>query len=320
MHPDNIPLASTPAQAQIAAKQTTPRPVMSVPHIALAVLIAAIWGFNFVVIRLGLDAFPPLLFNGLRFAVASLPFLLFLPKPGVPWRWVLSTGLVLGIMKFSLLFVAMAHGMPAGMASVVMQAQALFSVIFAAVLLGERPGGAQWLGLSIAAVGLAVIGVDMGVGASLVAFGLVILAAACWGFANILTRKAAAPQPLAFMVWVSAVPPLPMFGLSWIFEGQDAIAAALGGLGMKGVLTTLYIGLLSTTACFAAWSFLLRQYKASIVAPFTLLVPVFGLISAGLVLDETPSEIKLGGAALILFGLMVNAGIWKRLLPQAKPA
>lgn len=293
---------------------------MSVPHIALAILIAAIWGFNFVVIRFGLDAFPPLLFNGLRFAVASLPFLLLFRAPGVSWRWVLGTGLTLGIMKFSLLFIAMAHGMPAGMASVVMQAQALFSVIFAALLLNDRPAGMQWAGLSIAAIGLAVIGFDMGVGASLVAFGLVILAAACWGIANVLTRKAAAPQPLAFMVWVSAVPPLPMFGLSWIFEGQDAIAAALGGLGMKGILATLYIGLLSTTACFAAWSFLLRQYKASIVAPFTLLVPVFGLISAGLVLDETPSGIKLGGAALILFGLMVNAGLLKRLLPQARPA
>lgn len=293
---------------------------MSVPHIALAVLIAAIWGFNFVVIRFGLDAFPPLLFNGLRFAVASLPFLLLFRHPGVSWRWVLGTGLTLGIMKFSLLFVAMAHGMPAGMASVVMQAQALFSVVFAALLLSDRPSNMQWVGLSIAAIGLAVIGFDMGMGASLVAFGLVILAAACWGIANVLTRKAAAPKPLAFMVWVSAVPPLPMFGLSWIFEGQDAIAAALGGLGMKGILATLYIGLLSTTACFAAWSFLLRQYKASIVAPFTLLVPVFGLISAGLVLDETPSEVKLGGAALILFGLMVNAGLLKRLLPQAKPA
>jgi O-acetylserine/cysteine efflux transporter len=289
---------------------------MSLAHVALAVLIAAIWGFNFVVIRLGLDAFPPLLFNGLRFAVASLPFLLLFRHPGVPWRWVLGTGLVLGVMKFSLLFVAMAHGMPAGLASVVMQAQALFSVVFAALLLSERPGAMQWSGMAIAAGGLAVIGLDMGAGASLVAFGLVILAAACWGFANILTRKASARQPLAFMVWVSAVPPLPMFGLSWIFEGEAAIMAALQSLDARGIMAVLYIGLLSTTACFAAWSFLLRQYKASIVAPFTLLVPVFGLLSAGLVLDETPSAVKLGGAALILFGLMVNAGLLKRLLPR----
>lgn len=293
---------------------------MSVPHVALAVLIAAIWGFNFVVIRLGLDAFPPLLFNGLRFAVASLPFLLLFRSPGVPWRWVLGTGLVLGVMKFSLLFVAMAHGMPAGLASVVMQAQALFSVVFAALLLQERPGAMQWSGMAIAAGGLAVIGLDMGVGASLVAFGLVILAAACWGFANILTRRAAAPQPLAFMVWVSAVPPLPMFGLSWMFEGEAAIMDALQSLDARGVMAVLYIGLLSTTACFAAWSFLLRQYKASVVAPFTLLVPVFGLISAGLVLDETPSAVKLGGAVLILLGLMVNAGLLKRLLPAPKAA
>ena len=293
---------------------------MPFPHIALAVLIAAIWGFNFVVIRLGLDAFPPLLFNGLRFVVASLPFLLFFRSPGVPWRWVIGTGLVLGVMKFSLLFLAMAHGMPAGLASVVMQAQALFSVVFAALLLGERPGQMQWFGLSIAAAGLVVIASDMEAGTAswtgLLAFAVMIAAAACWGFANILTRRAAAPQPLAFMIWVSAVPPLPMFGLSWIFEGPQTIAAAFAGLDLRGLMAVLYIGLLSTTACFAAWSFLLRQYKASLVAPFTLLVPVFGLLSAWAVLDEMPSTLKLGGAVLILLGLMVNAGLLKRLLPQ----
>lgn len=289
---------------------------MPLPHIALAVLIAAIWGFNFVVIRLGLDAFPPLLFNGLRFVVASLPFLLFFRSPGVPWRWVIGVGLVLGVMKFSLLFLAMAWGMPAGLASVVMQAQALFSVVFAALLLGERPRQMQWFGLAIAACGLIVIAGDMDGHVGLVAFVTLIAAAACWGFANIMTRRAAAPQPLAFMIWVSAVPPLPMFGLSWIFEGPEAIAAAFAGLELRGVAAVLYIGLLSTTACFAGWSLLLRQHNASLVAPFTLLVPVFGLLSAWAVLDEMPSTIKLGGAALILFGLLVNAGLLRRLLQQ----
>ncbi|MBS4044896.1 MAG: EamA family transporter [Alphaproteobacteria bacterium] len=293
---------------------------MPVPHIALAVLIAAIWGFNFVVIRLGLDAFPPLLFNGLRFVVASLPFLLFFRSPGVPWRWVIGVGLVLGVMKFSLLFLAMAWGMPAGLASVVMQAQALFSVAFAAVLLGERPRRMQWFGLSIAAFGLIVIAGDMdGTSAfsgGLVAFVTLIAAAACWGLANIMTRRTAAPNPLAFMIWVSAVPPLPMFGLSWIFEGPEAIAAAFAGIELRGVAAVLYIGLLSTTACFAGWSLLLRQHNASLVAPFTLLVPVFGLLSAWAVLDEMPSSIKLGGAALILLGLLVNAGLLRRLLQQ----
>lgn len=289
---------------------------MPVPHIALAVLIAAIWGFNFVVIRLGLDAFPPLLFNGLRFVVASLPFLLFFRSPGVPWRWVIGVGLVLGVMKFSLLFLAMAWGMPAGLASVVMQAQALFSVVFAALLLGERPRRVQWFGLSIAACGLMVIAGDMDGNVGLIAFLTLIAAAACWGLANIMTRRVAAPHPLAFMIWVSAVPPLPMFGLSWIFEGPDAIAAAFGGIELRGVLAVLYIGLLSTTACFAGWSLLLRQHTASLVAPFTLLVPVFGLLSAWAVLDEMPSTIKLGGAALILLGLLVNAGLLRRLLQQ----
>ena len=107
-------------------------------HVSLAVAVAAIWGLNFVIIDVGLDDFPPLLLSAMRYALASLPLLILRGSPGVPWRWVLAVGAAIGVVKFSLLFIGMDVGMPAGLASLVLQAQALFTVVLTAAVLRER--------------------------------------------------------------------------------------------------------------------------------------------------------------------------------------
>src|ERR1051325_8685139 len=89
--------------------------------------------------------------------LASLPILLLRGGAGVPWRWVLAVGVVIGVVKFSLLFVGMDVGMPAGLASLVLRGQAFFTLAFAAVLLLERPHVMQAAGLVLATVGLALV-------------------------------------------------------------------------------------------------------------------------------------------------------------------
>src|SRR3954452_12202059 len=131
-------------------------------HVSLAVAVAAIWGLNFVVIDVGLDDFPPLLLSALRYALASLPLLILRGSPGVPWRWVIAVGVAIGTVKFSLLFIGMDVGMPAGLASLVLQAQALFTAVLAALLLRERIAGSQVLGLAVAFVGLALVAGGLG--------------------------------------------------------------------------------------------------------------------------------------------------------------
>src|SRR3954470_7697896 len=126
-------------------------------HVALALLVAAIWGLNFVIIEVGLHDFPPLLLSSLRYALASLPILLLRGGAAVPWRWVLAVGVVIGVVKFSLLFVGMDIGMPAGLASLVLQVQAFFTLGFAAVLLRERLRATQVAGLALASVGLVLV-------------------------------------------------------------------------------------------------------------------------------------------------------------------
>lgn len=272
-------------------------------HIALAVLVAAVWGFNFVVIEIGLGHFPPLLLSALRFLVAAVPAVFFVGPPKVAWKWIVGVGVALGIAKFGLLFTGMAHGMPAGLSSLVLQIQAVFTAVLAAVVLRERPGRVRILGMAVALGGIAVAAVDGGTSGPVLGFVLVVAAAACWGVSNVLTRRAAPPDALNFMVWVCVVPALPLFALSLLIEGPERDLAALSGLDWSGAAVIGYVAWVSTVFGFGAWGYLLRRYPASAVAPFSLLVPVFGMSSAALVLGEGISGLRWVAAALLVGGV-----------------
>ncbi|WNI31813.1 EamA family transporter [Streptomyces sp. ITFR-6] len=291
-------------------------------HIALAALVTAVWGVNFVVIELGLAHFPPLLFSALRFLVAALPAVFFVGRPKVAWKWVVGVGLALGMAKFGLLFIGMDRGMGAGLSSLVLQVQAVFTALFAALALGERPGRVRVLGMGVALAGIGVAAVDEGAGGPVLAFVLVIAAAACWGVSNVLTRKAAPPDALNFMVWVSTVPVLPLLGLSLLFEGPHRDTEALAALDWSGAGIIVYVAWITTVFGFGAWGFLLSRYPASSVAPFTLLVPVFGMSSAALLLDESVSPLRWCAAALLVGGVALTslAGARRpRPATQARP-
>lgn len=288
-------------------------------HIALAALVAAVWGVNFVVIELGLGHFPPLLFSALRFLVAALPAVFLVGRPKVAWKWIVGVGLVLGVAKFGLLFIGMDRGMGAGLSSLVLQVQAVFTALLAALALGERPGRTKLLGMAVALAGIGVAAVDEGASGPVLAFVLVIAAAACWGVSNVLTRKAAPPDALNFMVWVSTVPVLPLLGLSLLFEGWDRDREALAGLDWSGAGTIVYVAWIATVFGFGAWGFLLSRYPASSVAPFTLLVPVFGMSSAALLLDESVSGLRWCAAALLVGGVALTSMAGARRAPAPEP-
>lgn len=289
-------------------------------HILLAVGVAAVWGFNFVAIKLGLRDLPPLLFSCLRFALAATPLLILGMRGGPPARWafVIAIGLTLGVVKFGLLFEGIAVGMPAGLASLVLQSQAFFTVLFAAVAFGERPAGQQLLGMAVAASGIGVIAAELPGTQSLLGLAMLLGAAAMWGVSNLLMKRAAARDLLRMMMWVSLIPPLPLLALSLLLEGPDRIVMAMGSLSWTGAVSLLYIVAGATLFGFAAWGYLLRHYPAGLVAPFTLLVPIFGMSSSAVFLGEALSTAKLAGAALVFAGLAVTVA--RRPAPARVPA
>ncbi|GAA4225043.1 O-acetylserine/cysteine efflux transporter [Streptosporangium album] len=275
---------------------------MRTRHLFLAIGLAAVWGFNFVVMEAGLRHFPPLFYVALRFTLAAFPALLFVGGPRVPWRWVLAAGATLGVTQYGLLLLGMRAGMPAGLTSLVVQVQAVFTVILAVVLLGERVTARRITGMAVAFAGLAMVALDLGGGGPIGALVLVIGAALGWGAGNIAVRKASPPDSLRFMVWLSAVAAVPMMALSLLAEGVPRLE-----FSTEGTLSVLYVALVSTLGGFGVWGFLLKRYDASVVAPYSLLVPIFGMSSAALFDGEPVSPLKLAAAALILSGVLYSS-------------
>lgn len=280
----------------------------------------AIWGVNFVVIDLGLQSIPPLLFSALRFLLAALPAVFFVGWPQVPWRWVIAVGVTLGIMKFSLLFVGMHIGMPPGLASLVLQGQAVFTLLFAYPLLRERPRGMQLLGMLIAVTGILLVGLDSGEGWPVAGFLLVVGAAACWGLSNIAMRKASPPDMFRFMVWVSVIPPIPLALLSLPLEGVQRDLDALRDIGLPGIGATVYVAWIATLFGYAAWGYLMRIYRVSTVAPFSLFVPVFGILAAWAYQGERVTLTTVSACALVVAGILVGMLRPQRNKPAAEGA
>jgi O-acetylserine/cysteine efflux transporter len=275
-------------------------------HIALAVLCTMIWGLNFVVIKWGLVDFPPLLFAGLRFALASLPFLPFLRAPRAQWRTVVGVGLFMGVGQFGFLYSGIKFGMPAGLSSAVLQTQAFFTVILAILVIGERPRWQNLVGMVMAFAGVATIAGHLGE-VPWLPFLMVICAAASWAVSNVIVRRAAPPDAFGLIVWSSAVATLPLLALSWMLEGSARLLGALAGPSWLELGSLAYIAFLSTNIGFSAWSHLLRKHPAALVAPFALMVPFWGIGSSALLLGEKLDTAKLIGAGLIVAGLAANS-------------
>jgi O-acetylserine/cysteine efflux transporter len=277
-----------------------------------AILVAAVWGFNFVVIAVGVDEFPPLLFAVLRFVAAALPAVFFVGRPCVAWRWILLIGLSLAAGQYGLLFTAIHLGLPAGLASVLLQAQAAFTMALAVAVLGERIHPRQVVGLLVASGGMVLIAVDLDAGGSLLAFALCIGAAACWSVGNVGIRQARPANMLNLMVWISVVPPVPLLGLSLLLEGPHEAWVALRGIDAAGLGAIVYIAYLSTLVAFGLWAWLIGRYGAAMVAPYSLLVPIFGLSSTAIVLDEQLTLPRIVAALLVVGGIGIASVRFRR--------
>lgn len=277
--------------------------------LVLALLVVVVWGLNFAVIKTGVAEMPPLLLGALRFMLAACPAVFLLRRPKVPWHLYLAYGMTISVGQFAFLFSAIHLGMPSGLASLVLQSQAFFTMLFAALWLGERWRRSQLAGLLLASCGLLLIGSAHGLSMPLTGFLLTIAAASMWAAGNIVTRAVARCGPinqLAFVVWASLVPPLPFLALSLLIEGWPAMTEALTIVTWRSFAAVAYLAWAATLLGYGLWTHLLSRYPANQVAPFSLLVPVVGLTTGWLVFDEALRPVHLAGGALLMFGLAVN--------------
>ncbi|MBA3773465.1 MAG: EamA family transporter [Ramlibacter sp.] len=294
-------------------------------HLLLAVAVMAIWGLNFVVIRIGLDGMPPILLVALRFTLAALPAVFFVKRPNVKFARIAHYGLVVFALQFALLFGGMYLGLSAGLAAVVLQMHIFFTMLLAFALLRERPTVFQLAGAVLGFLGVAIIALKQDVDAPTIGLAMVVLAAMAWAAGNMIGKQFGKVDMFAVVVWSSLAAPLPLFALSYMVEGPIAIARSLSNISLTSLLALAYLVYLSTHFGFGAWTWLLNRYPASTVVPMTLLAPVFAMTASALVLGEKLPSWKLLAAALVIAGLAINifggkVAAWRgRALGKAEP-
>jgi len=283
---------------------------MSVKDSLIGLLIIFIWGFNFVVIAWGVENTPPLLLGALRFIAVAVLGSLFVKRPDIPLRWMAAYALVLCFGQFSLLFCAIAFGMPAGLASIVLQSQAAFTILLSVLILNEQIKAPQIIAMFIAGIGLAMIGLT-GENSSmtLVGFVLTIAAAFSWAMGNVINRlinQKGYQANLGLVVWSSWIAFIPFLLASLYFEGVEQISFALTTINLKLVSVVAYLCFCASIMGYSLWSYLLQHYPAGQVAPLTLGIPVVGLVSANLLLNESLHPLQIIGALLVMAGLTIN--------------
>lgn len=291
----------------------------------LAALVASLWGLNFVVIDWGMSGIPPLLFAAIRFAVVALAVVV-VPRPQTGWRVIVGVGLFMSLGQFALLYTSLALGLSPGLAALLMQAQAVFTIVLAAVALRERPSAMQVAGVSLGVIGLAIVAVFRGGDAPVIAVCLALAAALSWAVGNVISRRAGVVTgvgrggTLSLTVWSSLVVPVPALALSFVIDGPAAIGAGLAAIGPQAVVSTLYTAGLCTLFAYAVFNGLLGRNPSAAVVPWILLAPVVAMASAALLLGEAPSVGEVVGGAVLVAGVLVS-GIRRRRreLPAVEP-
>lgn len=278
--------------------------------IALGVIIAIVWGLNFIAIKLGVQEMPPLMLAALRFLFVVFPAVFLLPRPPISWPWMIALGLFLNVGQFTFLFWGIKVGMPAGLASLVMQSQAFFTLFIAATWLDEKWKWNHLAGLAIAAGGMAAIGSQQNADMTIAGFVLVLSAAASWGVGNVIMRRATLGVPpysaMSLIVWVGFVALLPLTALSLLIEGYEAWVNYYHTFTWVSVASVAYLAYFATWVGYGLWGKLMAKYPAAVVSPLALLVPVVGLSSSSIILGETISFWQSIGALLVMAGLLIN--------------
>jgi O-acetylserine/cysteine efflux transporter len=288
---------------------------MKPADVCIAVLVAVVWGLAFVASRIALDEFSPALMTTLRFVIAALPCL-FVRKPDISWPLLIAISMTLFLGQFLAQAYGIAHGVPVGLSSVIVQSQALFTIGLAVIIFNERPTPMQTVGIGIATIGLLMICGTVGYDFSVAAFAVLMISPLSFAAGNLLLRRAQSVPMFDLFAWLCLTAALPLFVLTLVTDGVVSTWQALSGMSLTGLVCMLCLGGVSTSIAYWLWGRLLRDYPAAEVVPFALLVPFVGSAASSIVFHEKFGALRLAGMLTVVGGIAVML-LAKRL--QAVP-
>lgn len=279
---------------------------MKTKDICLAILVTGIWGANFSVIKLGLISVDPFILAGLRFALCAFPAVLFVRRPKLSIGYLASYGLLFGVGLWGVVNLGIQAGLSAGIASLVLQFSAFFTILLGAIVFKESISKYQLTGIVVALIGLACIITITDGSTTLLGVALVIVGAVSWSSANIVIKKAGTKDVLAFLVWSSVFSPVPLFVIAFLQHGTAGYVQTFAHFDWKAVFSILFQVYPTTLFGYWIWNMLLKKYPVSTVAPLSLLVPIFGVLGSMLIFGEHIGTTKMLATGFIVLGLAIG--------------
>lgn len=283
---------------------------MNPRSLCLILLVVLVWGINFVIISIGVKEIPPFFMAGLRFVFVAFPLVFFLPKPAIPYRWLISYGLTISFGQFACLFYALYIGMPSGQASLVLQSQVFVTALLGVVLYQDKLTRLQGFGglLALTGIGLLLYGV-LGTDISILGYLFTFAAACSWGVGNLCNRTISTryqgTSMMQLVVWGALVPIIPFFSISYLLEDHQQIIYVVSHPTLVAVLSLAYLILAASLFGYTVWGMLISKHGTANVVPFALLVPVVGLLSGWVFLGETLNVTQALGCAVVIMGLCI---------------
>jgi O-acetylserine/cysteine efflux transporter len=279
------------------------RPHMTLPMIGVLLAVTVVWGFNFAVVKTGLGLVPPIAFVALRFAVVGLMLLPWLRWPPPRWRDLVVLSVILGVVHFSLMFTGM-RGLDVATASIAIQLQVPFAAILAAIFFGETLHWRRLTGMTIAFAGVVLIAGEPRLSGNLLPLFLVIAAACTWAGATIQIKRIGDDvDVLALNGWVALLAAPQLALLSWAIENGQL--AAITAADWRLWLSVAFQAVLVTIFGYSVWYRLMRRFSVNQVMPFTLLVPLFGVLSGVIVFDDRLTLLMLIGGLCTIVGVAI---------------
>lgn len=281
---------------------------MTLKHIFAAIFVAALWGSNFSAIKISFDAFGPFTQLTLRFICASIPFLPFVKRPNCSWKLVGQFALYNWVLQLSFISLALHYGLPAGLSSLLMQSQNLFTLGLSCCLFGYRPTVGEVVGLGISLLGIGLIGLHVGGSNGYFwPFVLVLLAALSVSKCNLIFKNRSEPiHMLSLVVWSCLLPIVPMGVMALQFEGVDGIVSSFHLMTPRTIGAVLYTVIFPTLVGYTIFASLLKKYEPVHVVPFTLLIPIFAIGTSHVMTGEVVTWVHMLAGTFIIGGLMIN--------------
>ncbi|WP_282606505.1 DMT family transporter [Pelagibius sp. Alg239-R121] len=271
-------------------------------HLVIFLVVALVWGLNFAVAKLGLVQLPPLLFMGLRFALVAAILIPFVKPPSGRWLQVVGIAVTLGLLHFALMFSGL-RVLDAATAAIAIQLQVPFAALLAAVFFKDKLGWRRALGMAIAFVGVALVAGEPRLDGQYLALFLVIAAACTWSIANVQIKFLTDVDGFSLNAWMALFAAPMLLIASLLFEeGQVEIILQMNWVS---VFAIFYQSLLVVVFGYGCWYWLLRRYSFNQAMPFTLLVPVVGVFSGVLFLDESLTLYLIAGGCLTVIGVAI---------------